>query len=117
MELTSAAHAELLTALDAMEAAARENAARSKEIQNRVRRLRTAVAKGRPVAEQLTATSGPLSVELISRNFEVLQDVGSTFRYALARALREEGLTIQAVADLFGVTRQRISALLKHQGP
>ncbi len=117
MEPHSAAHAELLAAVDAMETAARENAARSKEIQARARRLRAGMAKGKPVADLLAAASGPLSVELISQNFEVLQKVGSSFRFALARALREEGLTIQAIADLFGVTRQRISALLKHQGP
>ncbi len=117
MEPTSAAHADLLAALDGIEAAARDNAARSKEIQASARRLRAAIGKGKSVSDELAARTGPLSVELVTRNLETLQDIGSRYRYALARALREEGLTIQAIADLFGVTRQRISALLKHQRP
>lgn len=106
-------HDALLAALDEIEVAARDNAARTKEIQGRARTLRAGIAKGTPVADLLAASSGPLSVELISRNLETLQDSGARLRYALARALREEGLTLQAIADLFGVTRQRISALIK----
>lgn len=108
---------ELLAALDAMETAARENAARSKEIQARAKRMRAGIAKGTPVAELLSTATGPLSVELVSRNLMTLQDVGSQLRYALAKALRDEGLTIQAIGDYFGVTRQRISALLRQHDP
>lgn len=117
MESRSTAHAELLAALDQIEEMARQNASRSKEIQARARRLRATVTKGAPLTDFLQASTGPLSVELVTQNLEALQDVGSHFRYALARALREEGLTIQAIADLFGVTRQRISALLKQHQP
>ena len=44
-----------------------------------------------------------------------LETVGSELRASLALALRDEGLTIEAIAGLFGVTRQRISALLKQK--
>jgi predicted transcriptional regulator len=40
----------------------------------------------------------------------------SRLRRAQAAALREEGLTVQDVATLFGVTRQRISNLLRPPG-
>jgi transcriptional regulator len=44
-----------------------------------------------------------------------LETAGAEFRAAEALALRAEGLTIEAIADLFGVTRQRISALLEQK--
>ena len=43
------------------------------------------------------------------------ETVGSELRASLILPLRDEGLTIEAIAGLFGVTRQRISALLKQK--
>ena len=54
-------------------------------------------------------------VELITTNMATLETAGAEFRAAEALALRAEGLTIGAIAELFGVTRQRISALLKQK--
>jgi hypothetical protein len=54
----------------------------------------------------------PLVVEMLTRAQERLTSAGSQWRRAQAKALYEEGLTTQGIADLFGVTRQRISALL-----
>jgi hypothetical protein len=44
---------------------------------------------------------------------ETLQTISSRLRQAEARALRFEGLTMEAIGAMFGVTRQRVSALLK----
>ena len=38
---------------------------------------------------------------------------GERFRSAQARSLHAEGMTMNVIAKLFGVTRQRISALLR----
>ena len=46
-------------------------------------------------------------------NLVALVDAGSRLRRAEARALHVEGMTMEQIADLFGVTRQRVSALLK----
>jgi hypothetical protein len=55
----------------------------------------------------------PRVVELVSRMIDVLTDAGSQFRRAHARALYEEGATMEQIAMLFGVTRQRVSAVLR----
>ncbi len=52
---------------------------------------------------------------IISTNMATLETAGAEFRAAEALALRAHGLTIEAIAELFGVTRQRISALLKQK--
>ncbi len=41
-------------------------------------------------------------------------EVGSTLRKAEAAALRANGYTMDRIAELFGATRQRISALLRN---
>ena len=52
---------------------------------------------------------------MITENIDTLHGIGARLRAAQAQALRDEGLTIAAIADLFGVTRQRVSALLKQK--
>jgi CRP-like cAMP-binding protein len=44
---------------------------------------------------------------------ERLAKAASRLRRTQARALREEGMTTDRIAELFGVSRQRVSALLK----
>jgi hypothetical protein len=46
----------------------------------------------------------------------LLGDV-SRFRRAEAGALDAEGMSVVQIAELFGVTRQRVSALLRDPGP
>ncbi len=48
---------------------------------------------------------------------EGLADAGSRWRRAEARALHREGLSMEKIAVLFGVTRQRVSALLSKARP
>lgn len=102
-------------ALDGLEDAAADNLARTKEIQRRVRVLRKRIDAGQSVTDLIEAEDQPRIVELLSANMAALETAGAEFRVAQAQALREEGLTIEAVANLFGVTRQRISALLKQR--
>jgi len=72
------------------------------------RRRRT----GESWRELVPSEPRPLVVEMLTMAQERLTAAGSQWRRAQAKALYEEGLTTQGVADLFGVTRQRISALL-----
>ena len=65
---------------------------------------------GRQWLEIVTDESRPLDVERISTG---LAGAGSAWRRAQARALQEERVSINRIAVLFGVTRQRISALLR----
>lgn len=105
----------LETALDAIEIAAAENVERSLEIQRRARELRAGLASGAPLVDHVRDEPRPAMVELLTANMATLETAGAELRVAQALALRAEGLTIEAIADLFGVTRQRISALLKQK--
>lgn len=107
--------ARLMSALSAMEEAAADNMQRTREIQRRARRLRRGLKAGRPLAALVGTEPAPRMVELLSTNMSALETAGAEFRAAQAMALRAEGLTIEAIAALFGVTRQRISALLRQR--
>ena len=105
----------LLAALRDVEASARANADRSLALQRRARELGRRLRAGENIVDLVTQEEPPLMVEMLSANMATLETAGAEFRAAEALALRAEGLTIEAIADLFGVTRQRISALLKQK--
>jgi hypothetical protein len=105
----------LLAALTDLEAAAHDNVERSHELQRRARHLRKRLQSGDGLTGLIEAEPTPRMVELLSTNMATLETAGAEFRAAQALALRAEGLTIEAIARLFGVTRQRISALLKQK--
>jgi hypothetical protein len=105
--------AELKRALVEIDTATRENVARSREIQVRVMAMRAAIDADVSIVDALAREPRPLLVELITANIEAMQTMGSKVRQAEARALRAEGLTMEEIAGLFGVSRQRISALLR----
>ena len=105
----------LRNALTDIEAAAKDNAERSRQLQQRARPTPPTARAGKNLVELVEAEDTPRMVELISTNMATLETAGAEFRAAEALALRAHGLTIEAIADLFGVTRQRISALLKQK--
>ncbi|TFV53384.1 hypothetical protein [Blastococcus sp. TF02A-35] len=72
---------------------------------------------GRPWLELVTAEARPLVVESISTVLSALATAGHTWRREEAAALQREQVSINRIAALFGVTRQRISALLKGTDP
>ena len=71
---------------------------------------------GRPWLEIVTSESRPLVVESISSVMATLATAGHAWRRDQARALHDEDVSINRIAALFGVTRQRISALLRETG-
>jgi hypothetical protein len=104
---------ELRQALEEIDNATRENVARSQEIQTRVEWLMESLDDGVDIIEIAENEPKPKIVEMITTNIGTLQSIGSQVRQAEARALRAEGATMEWIAELFGVTRQRISALLR----
>jgi hypothetical protein len=106
----------VLEALDAFVAALRANEASAHEATARAELIRAQRAAGRSYREIVAAEDRPLIVEIASRNLERLHEAGSRLRRAEARALHREGMTMDAIAQLFGVTRQRVSALLRGNG-
>ena len=55
----------------------------------------------------------PGLIALMDRSARRLQEVSGRFRPVLGRALVAEGLSTRQIARMFGVTRQRISAMLR----
>lgn len=78
--------------------------------------LRAGRSLGKPYAQIVAAQDRPLLVELLSDALEELAAAGAAFRRSEARALHADGLSQEAIAALFGVTRQRVGALLKAAG-
>lgn len=102
--------AELIYVLDA-------NVRRSEQILERARYLRTLREAGLGWAKVVAGEKRPLIVELLTASIEELHEASARFRRAHARALRSEGMTIEEIAASFGVSRQRISALLSSPEP
>lgn len=105
----------LIDALREIETAAADNAERSLEVQRRAVELRESLERGESLVDLVVDEESPRVVELLSANMLTLETAGAELRAAQALALRAEGLTIERIADLFGVTRQRISALLRQK--
>lgn len=83
------------------------------EVLNRAQLLTTAREQGREYADIVTTEPGPLLVERLTTVLEELSAAGAAFRRSEARVLHESGLSQETIARLFGVTRQRVSALLR----
>ena len=71
---------------------------------------------GRPWLDVVSGEERPLVVESISAVMSSLATAGHAWRREQARALHDENVSINRIAALFGVTRQRISALLREDG-
>jgi hypothetical protein len=63
----------------------------------------------------VTAESRPLVVEQVSTVMAALATAGGSWRREQAHALQSEHVSINRIAALYGVTRQRISALLRER--
>lgn len=103
----------LLRALRELDEALDVNMARNRLMKERIAEIQGALAEGRPLREIVPHERTPLLVELLSQSVESLSAYGSRVRRTEARALHQEGLTMEQIARLFGVTRQRVSALLR----
>jgi len=68
--------------------------------------------QGRSHREVVGAEDSPVLVEMVTGMIDALVDASSRFRRAEARALHDEGMSMGQIGHLFGVTRQRVSALL-----
>ena len=80
---------------------------------SRAEDLLTARAAGRAWYDIVSGEDRPLVVERISSVLGTLSTAGHAWRREQAAALQAEDVSINRIAAMFGVTRQRISALLK----
>src|SRR3954468_19669399 len=104
---------EFLETLTALENVLADNGRRASLIKRRIARLRRLRARDAPYAEIVSTKDGPLIVQLLTESSAALDTSGANVRRAEAQALYAEGLTMEQIAKRFGVTRQRVSALLR----
>src|SRR5256885_9437776 len=104
---------EFLQALTALEEVIAENDKRATLIKRRMARIRRARARGLRYSETVSNEDGPLIVQLLTESSSALQTCGANVRRAEAHALYDEGMTMDQIAERFGVTRTHGSALLR----
>lgn len=75
------------------------------------------VVLGRPLSEVMAEEERPLIVTTLTRILDELADAGAGVRRAEAQQLRSEGMSHAAIAEVFGVSRQRAAALLAPPPP
>lgn len=74
--------------------------------------IRASRLQGLSFREIVERENRPLIVEVLTEATSGFEAAGTRFRQAKAAALRREGMTLEAIGALFGLTRQRISRLL-----
>lgn len=106
--------AEVLAALDDVVDSLEQACAEGELAAEQAREVRRRSAQGLPLREVLVDDG---QVPLVRQVAAVLHHLGaasSRLRRSQARALHAEGLTTERIAALFGVTRQRITTLLRN---
>lgn len=102
----------VLDALDALDTVLAEIPDRAARMRRRIVRMTAEREAGRDYSDML-GSPGPQLLELVTAATRQLESAGAGLRRAEARALHDEGLTMDQIAERFGVTRQRISAVLR----
>ncbi len=100
-------------ALRRLDATLDENTARAARMKRRIAMLQQACETDQPLREFAINERTPLLVHLLTQSAEALDRVGSHVRRTEARMLHREGMTMEQIARLFGVSRQRVSVLLR----
>ena len=83
------------------------------QVLERAQAVRAQREQGHSYRQIASTATRPLTVELISATMQRLATAGGRWRREEALALHREGLPMDKIAQLFGVSRQRVSALLK----
>jgi DNA-directed RNA polymerase sigma subunit (sigma70/sigma32) len=86
--------------------------AMAQETAERAERIKSQRERGEPYRDIVSGEERPFAVDLVNQMTDALTKAGGKFQRAQARALYDEGATMDEIAELFGVTRQRVSALL-----
>lgn len=102
-----------LAALDALEEALAANEERIGAMRQRIAYIREQRRLGRPYGEMVSMEQRPLLVELLATSARALDSAGARVRRTEATALYAEGVTMDEIAEMFGVSRQRVSAVLR----
>src|SRR3954465_8662778 len=102
-----------LRALDPLPGAPEENAERSKAMKRRIAQIPRVRGKGGTWSSIVSAEAPPLIVQLVTESSRALDEHGGPVRRPEVLAPHDEGMTMEQIAEKFGVTRQRVSSLLR----
>jgi lambda repressor-like predicted transcriptional regulator len=105
----------ILDALGELVAVGRANIATWVDVMSRVEEVRELRRQG-VAYRDMSLEEGVSIIAAISDNQERLTAAAARFRRASVRELRKEGMSVADIARAFGVTRQRIAALLADDG-
>jgi CRP-like cAMP-binding protein len=101
-----------IESLDSLARSIDDNARDERLLARRIRRLSACRAKGRSWQQVMSDEPNPSTLELASGVLNRFTRLSGELRRTLARSLRAQGVSIAAIAEQFGVSRQRVSALL-----
>jgi hypothetical protein len=104
---------DVLDALDDLLQVIERNERRVVMIRERAEAFRALRRLGFSYAEIVPLAEQPLIVELVAQSITDLCEASGLFRRAEAEVLHRQGVTMERIAMLFGVTRQRVSSLLR----
>jgi hypothetical protein len=102
-----------LEALGELEQALAISDENTERMRRRIEYLRGELRAGRTLTETVPEEETPLLVQLLTDSAALLHTYGTRVRRTEALALYREGVTMDRIARLFGVSRQRVSALLR----
>jgi AraC-like DNA-binding protein len=108
-------HDEFLRALRDLERGLDQVEDAVKEMRQRIAFLESSAGAGHDLRDSVPMEHSPLLVQLLTQTTELLQSYGNRVRTTEAQALYSEGLTMDEIAQLFGVSRQRVSTLLRNK--
>ncbi len=106
-------HDPTLLALEELVAAAEEVTRMTAHVTARAAHIRSRRLEGLPYRQIVADENNPLIAALLTENIQRLEAAGTRFRQAEAHALHDEGMTMEEIGRLFGLTRQRISTLIR----
>jgi hypothetical protein len=98
--------------LDALAARFEDEARSVRHVAGRLRQLRAGRARGRSWEEIVDGRRLGV-LDLVDQAVRRLTESSATLRRLLVRGLRTEGATMPAIAQILGVSHQRVSVLLK----
>ncbi len=104
---------EVLDALDDLVAVLQDSNRRNQLAMRRARTIRGSRSEDQTYREIFAGDERSLIQEITRQNLDTLLRASARLRRAEASALHAEGMTMEEIAVLFGVTRQRVSVLLR----
>ncbi len=106
-----------LLALEDLVQAADQVARMTTHVTARAAHIRARRLEGLAYREIVSGEDLPLIAGVLTDNIQRLEAAGTRFRQAEAQALHQEGMTMEEIGRYFGLTRQRISALIRGATP